>query len=437
MPSATLPMHCIAVAFAYLGIWILALITPIDASGDPDRSSVRSPEARPATVVMISMDGTRPADVTAENLPSLLELGQRGARADGLVGVDPSNTFPAHVSLATGVRPSKHGLVNNSFIDPVRGRFDRDDAHLWIEADPIWSIAERHGVRSAAYYWVGSEGAWSGGPAPSETRRFSSRTSEKSKVDRILEWLAIEDPRERPRLIVSWFHGADHTAHADGPGASSLRKSLRPQDKAIARLIREMEARGLFESTTLLFVSDHGMAGVETRVNLASKLGGARLGVSVIGVGGFAMIDFDEGKKTPEAVARALSIAREAGLEAWPRREAPSDWHVDHPRFGDIVVRSPPGTAIVTSFTRANGFHGYDARLPAMAGILIARGRGVEPSTSLGIVSSLAIAPTVLRLLNLPVPEAMTTAPIGGLLRGFEVLDAGGAGPESGDTPSR
>ena len=169
-------------------------------------------DARPApprqSVILISMDGTGPAVLTEQNLPSLVDLGRRGARAEALIPVDPSNTFPSHMSLATGVRPDVHRLVNNSFIDPQRGRFRRDEPHAWIEAEPIWSIAERHGLRTASFYWVGSEGPWQAGPAPSDTRKFSSRTSEKRKVDQILEWLAISDPARRPRLIMSWFHGA-------------------------------------------------------------------------------------------------------------------------------------------------------------------------------------------------------------------------------------
>jgi hypothetical protein len=416
------------VALALLGF---ACTSEIRSDERGDGASVGAGPSLPS-VVLISMDGTRPADVTAETLPSLVELGRRGAVAEGLVSVDPSNTFPAHVSLATGVRPEEHRLVNNDFIDPIRGRFDRDEPHRWIEAEPIWSIAERAGIPTASYYWVGSEGPWAHGPGPRITRKFSSRTTAKTKVDRILDWLAIPDPAERPRLITTWFHGTDHTGHVEGPGSADLAEELVPQNAALERLIREMTDRELFASTTLIVVSDHGMAAAAHRVNLSSQLGRARLGVSVIGIGGFSMVIFDKGRKTPERVDRTLAIVREAGLEAFEREHAPDDWHVDDPRFGDIVVRAPLGTAIVTSFTHIDGFHGYRPDEPEMAGILIAAGRGVAAGTQLGTVSSLAVAPTVLRLLGLPIPPAMQTPPIEGLLHGV----ASGESAKSGDTPS-
>jgi len=378
----------------------------------------REQATAPPTVILISMDGTRPADLTETLLPSLVELGRKGARADALVPVDPTNTFPSHVSLVTGVRPEEHRLVNNQFIDPVRGRFSRDKLYSWIESEPIWSIAERHGIPTASFYWVGSEGPWKAGPGPRVAKKFSSRTLEKTKVNQILKWLAIEDPDSRPRFITSWFHGADHAAHVSGPGSEAIAKSLSPQNAQIARLVREMEERGLFESTTLIFVSDHGMVRAEERLNLGRQLRRAGLELKLLGIGGFAIGVFDEGARSDENLARAVEISRKAGLEAWARTEAPAAWHVGDPRFGDFVVRAPIGTAIVGSTTLIDGFHGYDAAEPAMAGLLVARGRGVVVGARLGRVSSLAIAPTILELLGLPVPSQMKEPPIAELMSG-------------------
>ena len=425
-----------AIALAALGLLSVGLPAQhVDArASDPDPAP--SARERAPTVVLISLDGTRPADLSAERLPSLVALGRAGVRAEGLIPIDPPNTFPSHVSLATGVRPDVHRLVNNSFVDPERGRFTRDAPHTWIESEPIWSIAERHGIRTAAYFWVGSEGPWQGGPGPSETRRFSSRTSEKTKVNRILSWLSIEDPGERPRLIVSWFHGADHASHEHGPDSPAVTRSLAPQDREIARLVGEMETRGLFPSTTLIFVSDHGMVRAKRRLDLAAALRAAGLRPSVLGIGGFASIVFKPAIRTDSALDRTVEVARAEGLAAWRREQAPADWHVADARFGDVVVRAPIGVAIVRSTASIEGFHGYDAREPAMAGLLVARGRGIRPGTRLGRVSALAIAPTVLSLLGLPIPDQMEALPIPELLVGLSAADAA-TGPETGSGGTR
>lgn len=405
---------------------LVSVVAPASRAGQ-DASAREAPTtAPPSTVILISLDGTRPQDVTDETLPTLVELGRRGARAEALVPVNPTNTFPNHVSLATGVAPEVHGIVNNHFDDPRRGPFDERAVHAWLESDPIWSIAERSGVPTASFYWVGSEGPWRGGPAPRDTRRFSSRTREKTKVDQILAWLAENDPQRRPRLITCWFHGADHAAHEDGPGAPSTRDALRAQEREIARLVRALEDRGLFATTTLVFVSDHGMTGAKRRVNLGTALREHGVRAKTYGIGGFATITAGRTRRRARDLDRIVGLVRTLGLEAHRRRQAPADWQVANPRFGDVVVRAPIGTAIVTSLGRVQGFHGYAAQEPAMAALLVARGRGVRPGAALGRVSNLQVAPTVLRLLGLAVPPQMKAPPIGELLQlGGEPARAG------------
>ncbi len=405
--------------------WIFALILMLHWSCLAQAQSDAS--GRRPTVVMISMDGTRPADLRPDRLPSLVALGAAGLRAEGLIPVNPSNTFPNHVSLATGVRPEIHRLVNNSFQDPDHGRFSRANAQAWIESEPIWSLAERHDIRAAAYFWVGSEGPWTGGLGPSEFREFSSRTLEKTKVNRILEWLSEPDPAKRPQLITAWFHGADHAAHNHGPDAAEVGAALAPQDRQIARLVREMEERRLFETTTLIFVSDHGMTEAETLFDLGAAMRRAGVKASVIGIGGFSSIVFKEAKARDYQVETALRVAREAGLEAWARNDAPADWHVGDVRFGHIVVRAPLGTAIVTARSHIKGYHGYDPQEPAMAGMLVARGRGVQPGSRIGRTSNLSVAPTILKLLGIPIPDQMKAPSIEEMLFGLGLESAAGS----------
>jgi predicted AlkP superfamily pyrophosphatase or phosphodiesterase len=59
---------------------------------------------------------------------------REGARAERLVPVYPSSTFPNHVSVATGTYPDRHGIVDNEFFDRARGAFDRAAEADWIQA---------------------------------------------------------------------------------------------------------------------------------------------------------------------------------------------------------------------------------------------------------------------------------------------------------------
>jgi arylsulfatase A-like enzyme len=364
------------------------------------------------SVVMISLDGTRPADVAAGRLPSLTRMSRRGASAEKLLSSFPSNTFPNHVTLVTGVVPERHGIVDNSFVDPERGRFQKQDIPSWIAVEPIWSLLSRAGILSASYYWVGSEGDWPGGAGPRYWKPFSSRTLESQKVEQILAWLDLPE-RERPRLITSWFHGADHVSHHHGPDSDEVVRALEVQDRALQLLLQGIAERGLWQSTTLLVVSDHGMMLPERRVNLAAELEAAGIEARVVGIGGFVSLRVEE-----EDIAKAVAKARGLGLSAWRRADAPAELRVANPRFGPVVVTAPRGTAIVYSGLKLAGFHGHAPEIPEMAGILVAQGRGVAPGTRLPEIHNIHVAPTVLRLLDVVVPSWMEGRPIPGLSGG-------------------
>ena len=83
------------------------------------------PSAPPPPLLLISLDGFRwdycalhPAET-----PNLRALARAGTTAEGLVPVYPTNTFPNHYSIATGLRPARHGIINNDFFDADRGAF--------------------------------------------------------------------------------------------------------------------------------------------------------------------------------------------------------------------------------------------------------------------------------------------------------------------------
>jgi predicted AlkP superfamily pyrophosphatase or phosphodiesterase len=75
----------------------------------------------------------------------------------------PSVTFPNHYSIVTGMYPSHHGLVNNSFLDEKTGERYSMGAKTkvrdgkWYGGTPLWVLAEQQHMIAASMFWVGSE----------------------------------------------------------------------------------------------------------------------------------------------------------------------------------------------------------------------------------------------------------------------------------------
>jgi predicted AlkP superfamily pyrophosphatase or phosphodiesterase len=118
-----------------------------------------------APVLMISIDGLRPADVLeAEQrglkIPTLRALVAHGAYATDVVNVIPTVTYPNHTTLITGVRPDVHGIDNNVAFDPL---FKNLDGWEWyaedIKVPTLWDAVHDHGGVVASIGWPVSVGA--------------------------------------------------------------------------------------------------------------------------------------------------------------------------------------------------------------------------------------------------------------------------------------
>ena len=116
-------------------------------------------------LILISMDGFRwdYCDLYPAETPQLRALIREGTTARALIPVYPTNTFPNHYSIVTGLYPARHGMINNDHYDPVLGEFFNYKnaaavgAAKWWGGEPIWTTAVRQGRASASYFWVGSE----------------------------------------------------------------------------------------------------------------------------------------------------------------------------------------------------------------------------------------------------------------------------------------
>jgi hypothetical protein len=116
-------------------------------------------------------------------------------------------------------------------------------------------------------------------------------------------------------------------------------------------------------------------------------------------------------------VDQAVAVARRVGLQAWPRELSPPELHARHPRSGDVIVVAPIGAVIQSARSvPMYGAHGYLPEDGWMGALFLAVGRGAKPGAELGELRSLDVAPTVLRLLGLPVPDTMQGRAIESLL---------------------
>lgn len=73
-------------------------------------------------VLVVSFDGFRYDYLEKTDTPNLKALQREGITVPYMTPQFPSNTFPNHHSIATGLTPDHHGVTDNTFYDPLHGK---------------------------------------------------------------------------------------------------------------------------------------------------------------------------------------------------------------------------------------------------------------------------------------------------------------------------
>ena len=350
-----------------------------------------------ATVIVISMDGMRHDISKSSDLDAFERIATMGLKAEHLIPVYPSTTYPGHVSLATGVYPDQHGILHNSFYDSKEGYFNYPDQGDLIDVPPIWVLAEQAGIPAAVFFWVGSETDWNDVGASFRKAPFDESVSEETKIKQITEWLDLDD-KARPRLIMSYWDGIDIIAHQEGPTGPLIKKQILRQNHLLRELLNEIDKRDAWDYISLFVVSDHGMTEVSNYIMLGDLI--KQSGIEITASSGPAVAHLFMDQKSK--VAALSFFSKQANIQAYDKHDLPKSFHLNHPtRTGDIVlITDPPNMFTNNVNAQPKGMHGYSPQLADMKGIFYAIGAAIEPK-ALGSVHQIDLAPTIADILGI------------------------------------
>jgi predicted AlkP superfamily pyrophosphatase or phosphodiesterase len=364
------------------------------------------------TVILISIDGFRWDYLDRYDAPELTRLAANGIRAEGLIPVFPTKTFPNHYSIVTGLYPQNHGIISNTMYDPdmdegfsLRDR-DAMENPRWWEGEPVWVTAENQGVKTATYFWPGSDVAIHG-TRPTYWHPYDGRVPNEDRVDQVLAWL--DEPIEnRPRFITLYFSEVDSRGHRYGPDAPETAEAVARADALIGRLVDGLESRALFQHVNLVITSDHGM--VETSPERVIFVD------DYLNLADVHVVDW-----SPVLMIRPLHIEADSAfaalseahphLRVYRREDVPTRLHFsDHPRITDIVALADEGWSISSRAFEGDpnrfrgGAHGYDNRYQSMQGLFIAHGPAFRSGLVVAPFESVHIYPILVRILGLEPP---------------------------------
>ena len=178
-------------------------------------------------VIMISFDGFRHDYVEKFDAPNFKSFIANGASAEAMMPSFPSKTFPNHYTMVTGLYPGNHGLVDNSFYDPtldvqygMRNRALVENPAFYGGL-PLWQLVQKNGMKSASYFWVGSETAIAGS-FPDYYHIYDGDVNNDDRITAVIDWLKLPQD-QRPNYISLYFSLVDSESHASGPNSEKTK----------------------------------------------------------------------------------------------------------------------------------------------------------------------------------------------------------------------
>ena len=254
--------------------------------------------------VIVGFDGLRPEMINAERMPHLNRFAQQAVVARAHRCCFPSETYVNLPSLVTGSNASGHGLVGNSFHDPLFDKskaFDSEDfAHMSFrkakraggvyDVPSLGEVLGRAG-RHLAVLTANSDGCayqkhhagpdfghlvlscWTpetGTPSDEVARiveRFGPAGQYRAPdligatylTDVFLDHLArgALASGSLPDVTIVWYAEPDTSYHKFGLGSPEALNALADADNQFGRILDWWERQGAGEEVQLLAVSDH------------------------------------------------------------------------------------------------------------------------------------------------------------------------------------
>lgn len=345
----------------------------------------------PAPLILISLDGCRwdYPDLYPAATPHLRELIASGVSARELIPVYPSNTFPNHYSIVTGLYPAHHGIINNDMYDSeLKAAFSYSQPApnhdpRWWGGEPIWTIAVEQGKVSACDFWPGSEVARHG-VRPTYSRRFDYSVPYATRLHDLIARLQLPK-NQRPSVTLFYFEETNSAGHKHGPGSPEVGAALQLVDAELGEMLDQLQLAGI--PANIVVVSDHGMTPVSPDrwmfLDDYLDLKKVQIDFAVPAVGLRPL----EG--TPEElVAKLVNLPH---ARAYLARDLPARLHVDpaNPRTPPVWIMPELGWHVgrrslydIVSLRAMAGDHGFDPAERDMHGILIAHGPAFKSNGS-------------------------------------------------------
>ena len=415
------------------------------------------------SILIAAFDGLQPAQVRPDLMPNLARFASEGVFFENHHPVFPSVTRINAASMVTGMYSGKHGLAANTMVardydptsafsalEPTLADMARKTGRVLL-VPTLADILADHGMEYTAI-GVGTSGnayvhnpradesggatihtdftlpySLSGklesrfGPWPGEAMPNTPRLDH---AVRILTEHVL--PERQPAVALIWSSEPDKAQHAHGVGSEMSDRAIREADARFGVILEWLEDNGKASNTDVLVISDHGYSTIQETVDAEwyTRDAGFSPHDVIVAPNGGSVLFYCRDQDTTRKVADWLTerpwcgalLASEAAGEiegALPMSLAGAEGQRAPELAMSFGWDSRPNDAGYYGFAYSSGGqpgqgqHGSMSR-HEMNNVLLARGPSFRQAVRIqSPTGNVDLAPTVLRLLGMPVPNHM------------------------------
>ncbi len=237
-------------------------------------------------LIIISFDCLSSLDFPLlTELPNFRRLLKNGSYCRQVETIYPSLTYPCHATIVTGNYPKRHGIINNTFLDPGNPSPDWFWHRQHIKGTTLYDEAKKAKLKTAALLWpvtaranidfnmpeIFANRLWhhqipvsirNGSPLfqLELNRRFGhirKGLNQPELDDFVLESTVHTIKTKKPNLLLVHFTDLDTKRHYHGFSSDEAKNAILRHDIRLGRIIQALKESGIYPNSTIIALGDH------------------------------------------------------------------------------------------------------------------------------------------------------------------------------------
>ncbi|WML48263.1 ectonucleotide pyrophosphatase/phosphodiesterase [Neobacillus sp. PS3-34] len=248
-------------------------------------------------LIVISFDCLSALDLPVlEKLPHFRELLEKGTYVPNVETIYPSVTYPCHTSIVTGNFPNKHGIINNTLLQPGNLSPDWNWYRDAIRGTTLYDEAKKAKMKTAALLWpvtgkanidynmpeIFANRPWhnqifvslmNGSPLYQlELNRLYGHIrnglNQPELDDFVLESTIHTIKSKKPELLLVHFTDLDSQRHLYGFSSKEASNALLRHHDRLGKIIAALKSSDIYEDSTIVVLGDHSALDENKAINL-------------------------------------------------------------------------------------------------------------------------------------------------------------------------